>query len=154
MRQLCLVMALHTIMTDDQCTSLHDPEAPRDRQLICMQGASLDVRIKWPNDLMAAGQKLGGILCHSAYSNRQFVSTIGVGLNLSNRQPTTCIDALVEAAHASAGLPGSPNPVTREVQPADAYQDASSTGSSMFQMSQCWWLGPQYWFHCRYLLKG
>ncbi|KAK9826011.1 hypothetical protein WJX74_005389 [Apatococcus lobatus] len=79
-----------------------------------LQGATLDVRIKWPNDLMAEGLKLGGILCHSAYSNRQFVSTIGIGINLANRQPTTCVDSLIEAAHAKAGLSGNPRPVTRE----------------------------------------
>lgn len=83
-----------------------------------VQGPSLDVRIKWPNDLMAEGLKLGGILCHSAYSNRQFVSTIGIGLNLANRQPTICVDALIESAHAKAGLPGHPTPVSREVRMA------------------------------------
>ena len=82
-----------------------------------VQGGSLDVRIKWPNDLMAAGLKLGGILCHSAYSSRQFLCTIGIGINLANRQPTTCVDALIEAAHGTAALSGHPQPVSREVCP-------------------------------------
>jgi biotin-(acetyl-CoA carboxylase) ligase len=32
----------------------------------------LDVRIKWPNDLYAGPHKLGGILCHSVYRDKQF----------------------------------------------------------------------------------
>ena len=39
---------------------------------------------------------------------------IGVGLNLANRQPTTCVDALVEACHRQLGLPGAPTPVRPE----------------------------------------
>jgi biotin-(acetyl-CoA carboxylase) ligase len=83
----------------------------------------LDVRIKWPNDLYAGPHKLAGILCHSVYRDKQFqvlcavilriVATIprathkssscntccqvviGVGLNVSNEQPSTCINALL-----------------------------------------------------------
>lgn len=61
------------------------------------------MRIKWPNDLYAGPLKLGGILCHSSYRDGQFYVVMGVGLNLSNRQPTTCVDALIEAAAAARG---------------------------------------------------
>jgi biotin---protein ligase len=61
-------------------------------------GAVVDLRIKWPNDLYAGGLKIGGILCHSAYRNGEFVVTVGVGINVSNRQPTTCLEALLENA--------------------------------------------------------
>ena len=71
------------------------PDLPR-------QGGGVDVRIKWPNDLYAGGLKLGGILCHSSYRDGRFYVVMGVGLNLSNRQPTTCVDALIEAAAAAA----------------------------------------------------
>ena len=60
--------------------------------------AVVDLRIKWPNDLYAGGLKIGGILCHSAYRDGEFVVTMGVGINVSNRQPTTCLEALVEDA--------------------------------------------------------
>ncbi|EFN52509.1 hypothetical protein CHLNCDRAFT_26827 [Chlorella variabilis] len=53
-------------------------------------GGAIDVRIKWPNDVYAGGLKLGGILCHSSYRDSLFHIILGVGLNLSNRQPTTC----------------------------------------------------------------
>lgn len=75
----------------------------------------VDVRIKWPNDIYGQKLKLGGILCQSAYRNQQFHVVIGVGLNLSNRQPTTCIDALIEEKHRELNLEGTPQPVKPEV---------------------------------------
>ena len=71
------------------------------------------VRIKWPNDIYYVGSaggkgegegegegkdvflKLGGVLCHSAYKSDGFYMTIGVGLNVDNALPTTCLNALV-----------------------------------------------------------
>lgn len=61
-------------------------------------GVVVDLKIKWPNDLYAGGLKIGGILCHSAYRNGEFVLTMGVGINVGNRQPTTCLEELVEDA--------------------------------------------------------
>eukprot|EP00899_Mesostigma_viride_P002884 jgi/Mesvir1/12597/Mv17926-RA.1 len=63
------------------------------------------INIKWPNDLYARGLKVGGILCNSSYQNGQFLVVAGVGLNVSNPQPTLCINDL-------CGHPSSP--VTRE----------------------------------------
>ena len=81
-----------------------------------LQGQQIDVRIKWPNDLYGAGLKLGGVLCQSAYRNARFHVVIGVGLNLTNAQPTTCVDALIAARLAQLGLPGEASPVQPEVQ--------------------------------------
>ncbi|KAL4424720.1 hypothetical protein ABPG77_000063 [Micractinium sp. CCAP 211/92] len=66
----------------------------------------VDVRIKWPNDVYAGQLKLGGILCHSSYRDRKFHVIMGVGLNLANRSPTTCVDALTEQAAAAAAAAG------------------------------------------------
>jgi len=79
------------------------------------QGSEVDVRIKWPNDIYAHGLKLAGILCQSAYRNQRFQVVIGIGLNLSNRQPTTCVDALIEEKHREMGLEGAPQAVQPEV---------------------------------------
>lgn len=38
---------------------------------------SLDVRIKWPNDLYLDGLKVGGILCTSTYKSRKFNVSAG-----------------------------------------------------------------------------
>lgn len=56
-------------------------------------GSGLAARIKWPNDVYFGGVKLGGILCNSVYRANQFQVIIGVGLNVSNDEPTTCINA-------------------------------------------------------------
>ncbi|GAB2260383.1 hypothetical protein Droror1_Dr00011238 [Drosera rotundifolia] len=56
----------------------------------------LDVRIKWPNDLYMNGLKIGGILCTSTYSSGKFNICAGIGLNLDNRYPTTCLNAALQ----------------------------------------------------------
>jgi len=42
-----------------------------------------EVQLKWPNDLLAAGGKLGGILAESRPHGEQFFFAIGFGLNLA-----------------------------------------------------------------------
>ncbi len=43
------------------------------------------VSLKWPNDLVWKGKKLGGILCEGAFSgNRVNYVVLGIGLNLSH----------------------------------------------------------------------
>ena len=55
-----------------------------------MEGVNgIDVNIKWPNDVC-------GILCQSVYCNGSFDITSGIGINVSNRKPTTCIEQQVK----------------------------------------------------------
>jgi BirA family biotin operon repressor/biotin-[acetyl-CoA-carboxylase] ligase len=44
----------------------------------------LDVRVKWPNDLLVAGRKLGGLLVESAQTAGESVrsAVLGIGLNV------------------------------------------------------------------------
>jgi len=43
----------------------------------------LEARLKWPNDIVAAGRKLGGILCEAHWSGEQVGwVAVGVGLNV------------------------------------------------------------------------
>lgn len=56
------------------------------------------LRIKWPNDIYADSLKIGGVLCHSSFRQSVFHVTMGVGLNVSNREPTTCIEELLTSA--------------------------------------------------------
>ncbi|KAL0360183.1 UNVERIFIED_CONTAM: Biotin--protein ligase 1, chloroplastic [Sesamum radiatum] len=55
----------------------------------------LDVRIKWPNDLYLDGLKVGGILCTSTYKSKKFNVSAGIGLNVSNEKPTTCLNTVL-----------------------------------------------------------
>lgn len=65
--------------------------------------------IKWPNDLYSAdGLKVGGILCQSTFREGRFFLVAGVGLNVDNRNPTTCINQLMEQAAEEAGVRADP----------------------------------------------
>src|SRR5262249_3679821 len=45
----------------------------------------LGVTLKWPNDLLFGGRKLGGLLCESFQDHHQdWVVLVGVGLNIWN----------------------------------------------------------------------
>ncbi|CAN6542616.1 unnamed protein product [Malus baccata var. baccata] len=55
----------------------------------------VDVKIKWPNDLYLNGLKVGGILCTSTYKSKQFNVCAGIGLNVDNEKPTTCLNAFL-----------------------------------------------------------
>lgn len=69
----------------------------------------IPLRIKWPNDLYVAGKKVGGVLCEASTDGTRFDVVVGVGLNISNPEPTHCL----EAARLAAG--GSPaKPIERE----------------------------------------
>ena len=51
--------------------------------------SSLDVKVnlKWPNDLVWKGKKLGGILCESGYlGNRVNYAILGMGLNVNHER--------------------------------------------------------------------
>jgi Biotin/lipoate A/B protein ligase family len=91
------------------------------------QGTELGVRIKWPNDIYCGNLKLGGILCQTAYRDQKFHLVSGVGLNLDNPEPTTCINALFEARQRAAGL--SP-PFTRVCKEVGTFIPAAYGGAS------------------------
>ncbi|CAE5959414.1 unnamed protein product [Arabidopsis arenosa] len=64
----------------------------------------IDVKIKWPNDLYLNGLKVGGILCTSTYGSRKFHVSVGVGLNVDNEQPTTCLNAVLKDSCPASNL--------------------------------------------------
>ena len=59
--------------------------------------------------------KLGGVLCHSTYRQQEFHVVIGVGLNLDNSSPTTCINDLIKQRQSQLGMSDHSDPITREV---------------------------------------
>ncbi|KAG7642052.1 Biotinyl protein ligase (BPL) and lipoyl protein ligase (LPL) catalytic domain [Arabidopsis suecica] len=64
----------------------------------------IDVKIKWPNDLYVNGLKVGGILCTSTYRSKKFNVSVGVGLNVDNGQPTTCLNAVLKGMAPESNL--------------------------------------------------
>lgn len=56
-----------------------------------LEQLKVPVRLKWPNDLLAGQQKLGGVLCESFHTEQGGVTVIGLGLNI---HPVNVPDAL------------------------------------------------------------
>ena len=58
----------------------------------------MNIGIKWPNDIFFdKRKKVGGIICQSSYTGRAFDVTIGIGINISNDKPTTCMDTIASS---------------------------------------------------------
>ncbi|XP_057176729.1 biotin--protein ligase isoform X3 [Triplophysa rosa] len=56
----------------------------------------IDLRLKWPNDIYYSNlMKLGGVLVNSSITGQTFNLLIGCGFNVSNSNPTVCINDLV-----------------------------------------------------------
>lgn len=64
------------------------------------------MRIKWPNDIYGGGLKIGGALIHTTWQGDRFSVLAGIGLNVSNRQPTTCVEELVAQQLGRKGAAG------------------------------------------------
>ncbi|CAO1443290.1 unnamed protein product [Diamesa serratosioi] len=59
---------------------------------------NLDIKLKWPNDIYANGDvKIGGLVVTSMIDADMAVCNVGLGLNLSNSNPTTCVNDLITA---------------------------------------------------------
>lgn len=54
----------------------------------------IDARLKWPNDILVDGRKVGGILTESAWSGGEVrYILLGIGVNLNNPLPPTLSEA-------------------------------------------------------------
>ncbi|CAI0438150.1 unnamed protein product [Linum tenue] len=62
----------------------------------------MSARIKWPNDIYLNGLKVGGILCTSTYRSKKFNISAGIGLNVDNDKPTTCLNAFLREISPAA----------------------------------------------------
>ncbi|KAF3761675.1 class II aaRS and biotin synthetase [Cryphonectria parasitica EP155] len=82
--------------------------------------ADIPIRLKWPNDVYAQDPanpwrdtakkvpnfvKIGGILTNCAYSAGNYQMVVGVGINTTNGQPTTSLDALLTRFSQRHNLP-------------------------------------------------
>ena len=89
-----------------------------------------DVALKWPNDLLAGGAKLGGILIETRIQGREITAVVGIGINcrsvrtlgMQMRRDLTALDDLVRPAPGRNAVVGA---VAREVLAAlEAYESA------------------------------
>ena len=66
-----------------------------------------DIRIKWPNDIYTGPSfgtpvKLGGILSQTSFTSQVFDVCIGIGINVDNKEPTTCLNELLNQVNPNA----------------------------------------------------
>jgi BirA family biotin operon repressor/biotin-[acetyl-CoA-carboxylase] ligase len=47
------------------------------------KATQIKVSLRWPNDIILAGKKLGGILCEAAAEGDRWAGVIGIGLNIN-----------------------------------------------------------------------
>lgn len=68
---------------------------------------NLQLSIKWPNDIYINGKsKVGGVIVNSSYFNDNFSIIIGLGVNISNEEPTNCVNRLIREHNANHGGTG------------------------------------------------
>lgn len=69
------------------------------------KSAGVEARLKWPNDLLWEGRKLGGILCESAFTGVDLdFSVVGIGINVGQKKddfPVELRDRAVSLRQAS-----------------------------------------------------
>ena len=77
----------------------------------------LDPRLKWPNDVMLRGKKVGGILLESVVSGDQTdYAVLGIGVNVSlDTQSSREIAGLATSLNDAAGHAVAPEEVLRQV---------------------------------------
>ncbi|XP_069727812.1 biotin--protein ligase isoform X1 [Phaenicophaeus curvirostris] len=64
----------------------------------------IDLRVKWPNDIYYSDlMKLGGVLVNSTLIETTFHILIGFGFNVSNSNPTICINDLITKFNKEEG---------------------------------------------------
>jgi BirA family biotin operon repressor/biotin-[acetyl-CoA-carboxylase] ligase len=68
--------------------------------------AGVPAALKWPNDVLAGGKKVGGILLESGLAlDRLDFAVLGLGLNVSQAPPPEGLDFPATALEAEAGRP-------------------------------------------------
>lgn len=64
----------------------------------------IELRLKWPNDIYFSNKmKLGGVVIKSTITDGVLQANIGCGFNVSNKNPTICINDLIERYNSEKG---------------------------------------------------
>lgn len=76
----CNLYATYVLFFDDLMSSLGNLS-----QVLALSVCQVlqDVQIKWPNDLILKGKKLGGILCETVWHEDKCVFLAGLGVNIN-----------------------------------------------------------------------
>ncbi|XP_057341887.1 biotin--protein ligase [Microplitis mediator] len=64
----------------------------------------IDLNIKWPNDIYIGNKiKIGGLIVPTLIESPQAICNIGLGVNLSNSTPTSCINDAIKKYNEKKG---------------------------------------------------
>jgi BirA family biotin operon repressor/biotin-[acetyl-CoA-carboxylase] ligase len=75
---------------------------------VCLHGSGVPARLAWPNDLVARGRKLAGLLAESGIRGAELEYVIlGMGINVNNN-PDSLPEELRGAAISCAQIAGAP----------------------------------------------
>ncbi|XP_057677605.1 biotin--protein ligase isoform X1 [Corythoichthys intestinalis] len=89
----------------------------------------IDLRLKWPNDIYYSNiMKLGGVLVTSTVMGSTFHLLIGCGVNVSNSNPTVCINDLIQQYNIQHNC---------NLQPLDCAQFIARTVSCLEALMDC-----------------
>lgn len=55
---------------------------------------ALSMRVKWPNDVVADGGKVAGVLCEASLCGGEAVVVVGVGINVGNERPGVSVSKI------------------------------------------------------------
>lgn len=90
-----------------ECAQLSFVSAVASADTVAHFAPDADVKVKWPNDVLANGRKISGILLESASAGGEpYFLAIGIGINLAHFPPDTEF-----AATALAALDINPPPI-------------------------------------------
>lgn len=111
----------------------------------------LDLHLKWPNDIYAGrSAKLGGLIVNTTIDKTFAVCNVGLGVNLDNRIPTTCINEMIAQL---SSMPSAPHerlaPLSREKLLAVTFTQLEHllNAVQVGQVQQVLDLYYSYWLH-------
>ena len=113
------------------------------RPLLRQVPAGNALRLKWPNDILLAGAKLGGILVESTMFGASTVAAIGIGINIVSAPPLADRDT---ASLADLGIRASAGDVLAAISTAmDKWLDTWRGGAGFAHVREAWLkrTGPQ-----------
>ena len=101
-----------------------------------VQDASRRLQLKWPNDILLEGGKLGGILIESTSLGAGTVAAIGIGINVA---AAPCVPGRASACLAGMGVTAAPRAVLEAISTALADWLARwSRGREFEQIRRAW----------------
>ena len=68
-----------------------------------LDSCALETDIKWPNDVMADGKKLCGILAETVETSLGRAVVVGIGINLTNNAFPTELDSVATSVESASG---------------------------------------------------